>query len=182
MQLFRAVILAVLSCLVSPARSMGSDGDASIVPSWVYPGAPLRVFLASHDSEGDAPCRDRVRIHGRFIASGPDSLWLDDASSGPAGKWKVPEKFLKSEATRVLSHDELCRVDLRAGSHNQTGIGALVGLLGGVGLGLIATAAAGEAETDGVLPVWGLIVGPFVGAVVGRCISVEDWSPVWRAP
>jgi hypothetical protein len=137
-----------------------------LVPGWVAEGVPVRVVLvqSSRLIEGRAPSDKGWR--GRFLNATADSLW----TWGP-----------KTEVAIGFDRAELRRVDLALKRHSAAARGALIGLVaGGLG-GLLGTAVIGEAETDGVLPAWGLLVGPFIGAAIGSCFSVDDWQTVWEA-
>jgi hypothetical protein len=145
----------------APAQT--ADADSSLVPAWVLPRATLRLTLRSADAPQAPPGARRVK--GRLLRSTRDSLWVD-ALGGPG-------------SACGFSEGDLNRIELVAGTHSHGGKGALLGLAGGVTLGLIGTAVIGSAETDNVLPAWGFLVGPFLGAVVGRLIRSDNLVPVW---
>jgi hypothetical protein len=148
----------------TPAQT--PEADSSLVPAWVLPRATLRLTLRS--PLPPQASRAPERFKGTLLRSTPDSLWVDrlDGEGPPRGFGEV----------------DLNRIDLVSGTHGHAGIGALLGLGGGVTLGFLGTAVIGSAETDNVLPAWGLLVGPFLGAVVGRLVRSDDLVPVWIRP
>src|SRR4029077_18446127 len=90
--------------------------------------------------------------------------------------------------TKSLAWQQIRKLDVSIGSHSRvgrdSGIGFLVGLIGGAALGAQASKGSGReadqlrgvaAVVNGLL---GGVLGGFVGGVIGSRQQTEDWVPV----
>ena len=80
-----------------------------------------------------------------------------------------------------INLESIRRAEIQQGYHRAAGfwVGALIGLVGGVGLGLLC---ADVCEDGGLAAVGGLLVGPPIGAILGALSAPPRWRDVPLRP